>query len=194
VSKRTKVCIGCLTALPLSRFNKYSQGKWGRRARCKTCQAIQRKTSAQRTAKRLSLEAKGKRKCSKCGKTKALSSFQLGKRKGRKPSREGRCKVCISVIGKKKHKNHNVEGRTFVFNYLKKHPCIECGESDVLMLEFDHRHSKKFDISNGVLKKVPMHILKAEIKKCDVRCSNHHSRKTHQEKNSWRYVMSKEGK
>lgn len=191
--KRTKECLGCLTALPLSRFNKYPQGKWGRRARCKSCQAIQRKTSAQRTAKRVALESQGKRKCSKCGKVKALSSFQLGKRKGRKPSREGRCKVCISAIQKKKHKSHNTEGRTYIFNYLKKHPCIECGETDVLMLEFDHRHSKKFDISNGVLKKVPLHILKAEVKKCDVRCSNHHSRKTHEEKNSWRYQMVKEG-
>ena len=192
--KRLKTCIGCLTAFPLSRFNMYPQGKWGRRARCKTCQAIQRKTSAQRTAKRLALEANGKRKCSKCGKTKALSSFQLAKRKGRKPTREGRCKVCISDRQKQKHKTHNAEGRAYVFNYLKKHPCIECGETDVLMLEFDHRHSKRFDISNGLLKKVPMHLLKAEIKKCDVRCSNHHSKKTHEEKNSWRYQMAKEGR
>ena len=194
MAKRTKECLGCLTALPLSSFGKYRQGKWGRRARCKSCLAKQRKTSADRTAKRLALEAQGKRRCSKCGKVKALSSFQLAKRKGRTPSREGRCKTCISATQKKKHKTHNVEGRTYVFNYLKKHPCIDCGETDVLMLEFDHRHSKKFDISNGLLKKVPMHILRKEITKCDVRCSNHHSKKTHEEKNSWRYQMVKEGR
>jgi hypothetical protein len=190
---RSKTCIGCYEALPLARFNRYPQGVYGRRARCKSCQAIQRKTSADRTAKKLALESKGKRQCSKCGKKKALSSYQLAKRTGRKPTRSGICKPCVSQRQKKNHLTKNQEIRLFIYNYKKQHPCKVCGETDVEMLEFDHRHSKKFDISNGVGKGVSMHLLKKELAKCVVLCSNHHRKKTHAENNTWLHRLAKEG-
>lgn len=195
LKQKVKVCIGCLTELPLSRFNKYSQGKYGRRARCKKCLSTQRKTSTQRTAKRLSLEANGKRKCSKCGKAKALSSFQMGQRKGRKASREGICKPCVSIRGKIKHKTKNLDVRKYVFDYLKTHPCVDCGESNVLALEFDHLHSKKFDIGTalGGNTKLASRV-KEEIKKCVVRCSTCHRIKTHMEINSWKFELSLQDK
>ena len=194
--QKTKVCLGCLTELPLSQFNKYSQGKYGRRARCKKCLSIQRKTSTQRTAKRLSLEANGKRKCSKCGKTKALSSFQMSYRTERKRwSREGVCKACVSIRGKEKNKNHNLDVRKYVFDYLKTHPCVDCGESNVLALEFDHLHSKKFDIGTalGGNTKLASRV-KEEIKKCVVRCSTCHRIKTHIERDTWRFNLSLQDK
>ena len=194
--QKVKVCLGCLTELPLSRFNKYSQGKYGRRARCKKCLSIQRKTSTQRTAKRLSLEANGKRKCSKCGKTKALSSFQMSYRTERKRwSREGVCKACVSIRGKEKNKNHNLDVRKYVFDYLKTHPCVDCGETNVLALEFDHLHSKKFDIGTalGGSAKLASRV-KSEIKKCVVRCSTCHRIKTHMEINSWKFNLSLQDK
>ena len=194
--QKTKVCLGCLTELPLSQFNKYSQGKYGRRARCKKCLSIQRKTSTQRTAKRLSLEANGKRKCSKCGKTKALSSFQMGYRTERNRwSREGVCKPCVSIRGKIKHKTKNLDVRKYVFDYLKTHPCVDCGESNVLALEFDHLHSKKFDIGTalGGNTKVASRV-KEEIKKCVVRCSTCHRIKTHIERDTWKFNLSLQDK
>jgi len=178
--------------MPLKNFNRYPQGKYGRRARCKSCLAIQRKTSANRTTKRLKLEAEGKRKCSKCNKTKALFSFQMGQRKGRNPSREGRCKPCVSEAGRKKHLTKNQELRLYIYNYKKQHPCLVCGETDVEMLEFDHVHSKKFDISNGVGKGVSLTLLKKELAKCQVLCSNHHRKKTHTERNTWLHRLVKE--
>ena len=187
---RTKLCIGCLNRLPLASFNKYKQGAYGRRARCKSCQAIQRKTSANRTAKRLELESKGKRKCSKCGKTKALSSFQLAKRKGRTPTREGVCKPCVSTKQHRNHKLKNLEAKQLVIDFLKNNPCIDCGEADVLCLEFDHIHNtKKFDISNAIITNKSILLIKKELKKCVVRCSSCHRRKTHIERNTWRYQM-----
>ena len=194
--QKTKVCLGCLTELPLSQFNKYSQGKYGRRARCKKCLSIQRKTSTQRTAKRLSLEANGKRKCSKCGKTKALSSFQMGYRTERNRwSREGVCKPCVSIRGKVKHKTKNLDVRKYVFDYLKTHPCVDCGETNVLALEFDHLHSKKFDIGTalGGNTKVASRV-KEEIKKCVVRCSTCHRIKTHIERDTWKFNLSLQDK
>ena len=194
--QKTKVCLGCLTELPLSQFNKYSQGKYGRRARCKKCLSIQRKTSTQRTAKRLSLEANGKRKCSKCGKTKALSSFQMGYRTERNRwSREGVCKPCVSIRGKVKHKTKNLDVRKYVFDYLKTHPCVDCGETNVLALEFDHLHSKKFDIGTalGGNTKLASRV-KEEIKKCVVRCSTCHRIKTHIERDTWKFNLSLQDK
>ena len=195
-NQKVKVCIGCLTELPLSRFNKYSQGKYGRRARCKKCLSIQRKTSTQRTAKRLSLEANGKRKCSKCGKTKALSSFQMAYRTERNRwSREGVCKPCVSIRGKEKHKNSNLDIRKYVFDYLKTHPCVDCGETNVLALEFDHLHSKKFDIGTALGRSTKLaNRVKSEIKKCVVRCSTCHRIKTHMEIDSWKFNLSLQDK
>ena len=194
--QKTKVCLGCLTELPLSQFNKYSQGKYGRRARCKKCLSIQRKTSTQRTAKRLSLEANGKRKCSKCGKTKALSSFQMGYRTERNRwSREGVCKPCVSIRGKEKHKNSNLDIRKYVFDYLKTHPCVDCGETNVLALEFDHLHSKKFDIGTALGRSTKLaNRVKSEITKCVVRCSTCHRIKTHMEIDSWKFNLSLQDK
>ena len=194
--QKVKVCIGCLTELPLSKFNKHTQGQYGKRARCKKCQSILRKTSTQRTNKRLSLEAKGKRKCSKCGKTKALSSFQMAYRTERNRwSREGVCKPCVSIRGKEKHKNSNLDIRKYVFDYLKTHPCVDCGETNVLALEFDHLHSKKFDIGTALGRSTKLaNRVKSEITKCVVRCSTCHRIKTHMEIDSWKFNLSLQDK
>jgi len=66
----------------------------------------------------------------------------------------------------------------FVWDYLKLNPCQTCGESDPVVLEFDHidRDIKSGEISsmiNGSLAK-----LKAEINKCRVLCANCHRRHT----------------
>src|SRR5690242_12009021 len=31
------------------------------------------------------------------------------------------------------------ENRILLFEYVSTHPCVDCGERDVLVLEFDHR-------------------------------------------------------
>jgi hypothetical protein len=48
------------------------------------------------------------------------------------------------------------------------------------VLEFDHLHSKDFNISDAARKGVSMKKLNAEIAKCEVRCSNCHRRKTYE--------------
>lgn len=56
--------------------------------------------------------------------------------------------------------------------------CIDCGERNILCLDFDHRDSscKAFMISREIDKS--LHRLLSEVEKCDVRCSNCH-RKRH---------------
>jgi len=70
--------------------------------------------------------------------------------------------------------------KLFVVGYLATHPCIDCGETDPIVLEFDHRNpnEKKDAIAHMVSTLVPLASLEAEIGKCDVRCANCHRRKT----------------
>lgn len=74
-------------------------------------------------------------------------------------------------------RNRLIKVNRFIKNYLSKNPCIDCGEKDPLVLEFDHvRGRKKGGISD--LKRYSSKILLKEIAKCEVRCANCHRRKT----------------
>lgn len=68
--------------------------------------------------------------------------------------------------------------RQFVWDYLKNHPCIDCKESDPVVLEFDHLRDKIKPISNLVSNGVSLKCIREEIDKCEVRCANCHRRKT----------------
>lgn len=71
------------------------------------------------------------------------------------------------------------ENRREVVRYLKTHPCIDCGRTEPVALEFDHRvpELKINDVSTMMMSKRWPRVL-AEIEKCDVRCSNCHRRRT----------------
>lgn len=68
----------------------------------------------------------------------------------------------------------------FVWNYLKENPCIECGENDPVVLEFDHKDdsNKISEVSRMVSNSNSLQRIKEEIDKCDIRCANCHRRKT----------------
>lgn len=76
-------------------------------------------------------------------------------------------------------KAFRIENRVKIFDYLSSHPCVDCGETDVLVLEFDHRNpeTKRWAIGFIVARK-PWRFVLAEIAKCDVRCANCHRRRT----------------
>lgn len=68
----------------------------------------------------------------------------------------------------------------FVWDYLRGHPCVDCGEGDPVVLEFDHKDDceKIASISDMVRQRFSLKRLEAEISKCDVRCANCHRRRT----------------
>lgn len=76
--------------------------------------------------------------------------------------------------------------RAKLFDYLKQHPCVDCGESRPEVLEFDHVRGKKvrgkdgctIDVSSMVSRKYSWKAIEKEIKKCDVRCANCHRIRT----------------
>lgn len=72
-----------------------------------------------------------------------------------------------------------VENRREVLAYLATHACIDCGNPDPVVLEFDHRDPKQKLAAVGTMVMGKRWIrVRAEIEKCDVRCVNCHRRKT----------------
>lgn len=86
----------------------------------------------------------------------------------------------------KKSINRN---REIVLNVLLNGNCIDCGETNILVLDFDHRDRTTKVGHVGEIMRLGCSVenLVNEINKCDIRCSNCHRIKTSKENNSWLY-------
>lgn len=130
------------------------------------------------------------KKCQSCGETKPLDEFHNQTKS--KDGKQSRCKACNLEQRKQYYKTAHGRARNVltgkrwgeqmmfkVFEYLKEHPCVDCGESDPIVLEFDHRDNvvKVANIS-AMIKHYGWAKIEEEIAKCDVRCANCHRRRT----------------
>ena len=135
------------------------------------------------------------RRCSQCEVTKALKFFSGTKKT---------CRKCLTrqVVNyyarnssyrracKEGRRRRAEERQRFIYSYLLEHPCVDCGENDPLVLQFDHEKKKSLCVTSMIpfgLKR-----LMQEIVKCRVRCANCHSRKTAQRAKTMRWRISKE--
>lgn len=76
-----------------------------------------------------------------------------------------------------RHRQRNFER---MLHYLDSHPCVDCGEVDPIVLEFDHlpEFEKRFEIGRAVTGSTrSWAAILAEIAKCDVVCANCHRRR-----------------
>ena len=135
--------------------------------------------------------------CAKCGQEKIISD---NLENSEFPWRKTRncfssfCRKCHNEYNQeyyKKNKPHHLlkvrEGAirsreriyTWLFEYFKNHFCIDCGETDPIVLEFDHRDgtNKKAEVS-VLVKRGNFLQVKEEVSKCDVRCANCHKKRT----------------
>lgn len=72
------------------------------------------------------------------------------------------------------------ESREYLQEYLRAHPCVDCGESDIVVLDFDHvRGEKLTNLSSMGHDGYTLKAIQIEIAKCEVRCANCHRRATH---------------
>ena len=84
-------------------------------------------------------------------------------------------------------KRHRQRIRAQLFEFLSTKSCMDCGEKDPIVLEFDHKNPEdKFKIVGRMLSgHYSWNSVLAEIEKCDVRCANCHRRKTYRDQKSW---------
>lgn len=65
-----------------------------------------------------------------------------------------------------------------MMEFYKDHPCVDCGETDPRVLDFDHIHNKKHNVSTLLRKEYSWNSILEEAEKCEVRCANCHRKKT----------------
>jgi hypothetical protein len=125
----------------------------------------------------------GKR-CGRCKQVKPEAAFNR--------LREGRqhwCRECFREYFRARGDLHREQSRTakdkrvardrrFLREYLESHPCVDCGEADTRVLDFDHVGDKTLAICEMALRGAPIPKLEAEIAQCEVVCANCHRRRT----------------
>lgn len=140
------------------------------------------------------------KRCSTCKEVKPLTAFNV-----RSTARDGRqwnCRACNSAWHREHKEHHNkliaarndrirAEMQRKLLAYLLRHPCVDCGEADPVVLEFDHLRDKIDDIATlmafGSWERVAR-----EIEKCEVVCANCHRRRTARRRRFYRYVLMTE--
>lgn len=128
--------------------------------------------------------------CSKCKTEKNVNDFRY--RNKFKGTRACWCKECFSTYEKnvwasseqrrktnmKNNRLRKIRNYDFVSKFLSDKSCKDCGENDVVVLEFDHLGGKRFGISYCSSNSYGLETLKKEISKCEVVCANCHRRRT----------------
>lgn len=137
--------------------------------------------------------------CTSCNTPKELELF--AKAPGRKYGRHSHCKACVNERCKKYYhlnpekkkeqikkanKSRGAARLNQVYEYLSNHPCAECGESNIVMLQFDHLRDKDFNIVHAARLGYSWDTILKEIEKCEVVCANHHAVRTFERCNSKR--------
>ena len=62
-----------------------------------------------------------------------------------------------------------------VYNYLKDHPCVDCGITDIRVLDADHIDpTMKINTRSNLGKTRGIQVIIDELNKCDIRCANCH--------------------
>ncbi len=131
--------------------------------------------------------------CTKCGRVLALSEFNFKDRKRGKL--QNLCRSCSreyfrgyyarhreKYVLRSKQKNAAEREcyRERIFEFLRSHPCVDCGEADPVVRQFDHQDpkAKSSEVGELLRRRVAWVKIQAEIDKCDVRCANDHQRRT----------------
>lgn len=139
------------------------------------------------------------KRCQTCQTTKPVSEFNLMAKS--KDGLQARCRECSSVWYQKNRTTHiaNTTARKqrhrekmnrWLYEYLLTNPCVDCSESDPVVLEFDHFENKEFNVSWAVSYGLSLERIAEEVKKCEVRCANCHRRKTARDFGWWKYRAS----
>jgi hypothetical protein len=131
--------------------------------------------------------------CTQCSQDLPLSEFNFKDRKRGKLHKL--CRICSRKYfrgyyakhrekfvqrSRKKNATERQCYRQRILEFLRSHPCVDCGEADPIVLQFDHEDpsAKSANVGNLLRRRVAWAKIHAEIEKCVVRCANHHQRRT----------------
>lgn len=128
--------------------------------------------------------------CQKCKQEKPIAAY--GARKDSKDGRQYICRPCkaeahqarreanlASILAAKSRRANTA--RDFIIEFFKSNPCVDCGNSDMRVLEFDHVRGDKFcGVGKLAREGRNLELVKQEIAKCEVRCKNCHTIKTYE--------------
>lgn len=87
---------------------------------------------------------------------------------------------------------HRARNFDKMVEHLRANPCVDCGETDIVVLQFDHLpgSDKKFDVARAVYGSTrSWAAIEQEIAKCEVVCSNDHDRRTSKRAGSQKYRL-----
>jgi hypothetical protein len=134
------------------------------------------------------------KKCTKCQKVLAEAEFSFlhpAKMDGKlRPD----CKSCVRERIRLRNQNNPIsvydrmkpirnraiqQAKDYVQKVLSERACVDCGENDPVVLDFDHVKGDKIcDISRMVGCGFRIWKIEKEIAKCEIRCANCHRRVT----------------
>jgi hypothetical protein len=130
------------------------------------------------------------KRCGRCRQLLPISNFAW--RRKERGQRDNYCRPCRAAY-KQEHYAANrqryianagrrkqaliAERTAYLIELFRERPCVDCGETDPLVLEFDHLGHKNFDIAKGLPNRNWQAVLN-EIATCDVVCANCHRRRT----------------
>ena len=143
----------------------------------------------------------GMKWCPKCKTEKTISEF--GKNKSRSDGLQGYCKWCRnSQVRNWYSKNKEVQWHRVakcrpkrkkaihlkLIEYYQNNPCVDCGETDWMVLESDHVGKKTMAISKMLAMGHSWENILLELKNCVTRCGNCHRRKTIKQFEYYKYL------
>lgn len=137
------------------------------------------------------------KRCCSCGDIRPRGEFN--RRRSANDGLQARCRACSRAwyeTHKEQHKKNtrrisrevSARYREMLAEYLLRHPCVDCGETNLQCLEFDHRDAstKVADVATLLRDRAAWARIEAEMQKCDVRCANCHRIVTAERAGSWR--------
>jgi hypothetical protein len=147
------------------------------------------------------------KRCVTCGQTMAINQFN--RKRSAKDGLQNVCRDCNRTRAREYYRNNRAQhvriivertaqakrlAREVTGDYLLSHPCVDCGEADIRVLDFDHRpgsgktRNVMYLVNNGY----SLTRIRAEIEKCDVRCRNCHARVTYErDGRDWRTALTR---
>jgi hypothetical protein len=138
------------------------------------------------------------RHCRRCDRTLPLDAFNRYK-----DGHQWWCRECFKQYFRERGKLHLTQvaqsrdlrrerAHAYVLTHLRETQCVECGESDPVVLEFDHVGEKTWEVGALTGRATRIALISEEIAKCEVVSCNCHRRRTYLRRGTTRTRRSAE--